>query len=154
MAPLKIEHAQEQDFRQVLSVINTTISTIYPKYYPAGVVRFFLEHHAPEKVQQSIKNREIYILSSNGIVVGTGSISGNEIGRLFVLPQYQRQGYGKLLMDFLERTVLERYGSVTLDASLPAIRFYMQRGYRLISFESVTTASQDVLCYPVMSLHR
>ncbi|MEN3751826.1 hypothetical protein ABC733_01280 [Mangrovibacter sp. SLW1] len=57
---MKIEHAQEQDFRQVLSVINTTISTIYPKYYPAGVVRFFSNTTRQKKYNNQLKT-ERYI---------------------------------------------------------------------------------------------
>jgi len=151
---LKIKHAEEKDCDSVSSIIGTTISDIYPRYYPLGVVNFFLSYHSKDKVRNAINNKELYLISEGEIIVGTGSVKNNEIGRLFILPGYQRQGYGRYLIDFLEKIILEKNNSITLDASLPAMHFYMQRGYKPISFESMTTDSGDVLCYSVMTFSR
>lgn len=148
---MKIQHAEEKDCDSVSSIIGKTISDIYPRYYPLGVVNFFLAYHSKDKVRNAILNKELYLIREGDIIVGTGSIKNNEPGRLFILPEYQRQGYGRYLMDFLEQVILEKNNLITLDASLPAMHFYIQRGYKPISFESKTTDSGDVLCYSVMA---
>jgi GNAT superfamily N-acetyltransferase len=47
--------------------------------------------------------------------------------RLFVLPDYQHKGYGKALLDFAEKKILELYECVQIDASFPAKRIYLKK---------------------------
>ena len=44
----EIRAAVPEDLAQVRQVVRETISTIYPKYYPAGAVELFLSYHSDE----------------------------------------------------------------------------------------------------------
>ncbi len=78
----------------------------------------------------------MYILIEDGVVIGTGTVNGEHINRLFVLPSHQGKGYGGKLMDELERIVSQNHRTVQLDASLSAAVFYEKRGYKTVKHES------------------
>ena len=79
-----------------------------------------------------------------------GVSGGNEICRLFILPECQAKGYGNRLMDFLEDMVFRKYQAVHIDASFPAESMYLKRGYRIKTYEKIETGGGDYLCYHTM----
>lgn len=135
---------------QAAAIAEETIKSIYPRYYPAGAVRFFLDLHCEERIRAAVEKEEIYLAAAGGELVGTGTIRGNEICRLFILPPYQSRGYGSRLMDMLEEKIFKRYPAVHIDASLPAESMYLKRGYQITSYEKIETENGDFLCYHIM----
>lgn len=131
-------------------IIHNAINYIYPNYYPKGAVDFFLAHHSDEKVKNAIDRNEIYLFLQGNDFVGTGSVKENEICRLFVLPQYQGQGYGTKIMDILEKLLFKSFDEVKLDASFPAYNMYIKRGYVPTEFHKILTENGHYLCYHVM----
>lgn len=150
MFDLNIELRQTQDSAAVARIAAETVRAIYPRYYPAGAVEFFVELHSEMEVEKLKNKEEIFLVSVQGEIVGTGSIRRNEICRLFILPEYQGKGYGSWLMDRLEERIFEKYGKVHVDASFPAESMYFKRGYKIISFEKIETKNGDYLCYHTM----
>lgn len=73
----------------ITELARKTIEAVYPKYYPAGAVDFFLAHHKPEKILANIEAGKVYVLEENGVIAGTVTIDGNGITRLFVEPSRQ-----------------------------------------------------------------
>ncbi|HPP84461.1 MAG TPA: GNAT family N-acetyltransferase [Bacillota bacterium] len=106
--------AGKEHIEAVQSITHTTIQKNYPYYYPKDVVDFFLESHDIYSLTNSIWQRKVYLLEDDGVFVGTGSINGYEICRLFVLPEHQGKGYGSMLMDFLEKKVFLNFPVITL----------------------------------------
>ena len=86
---MEIIQATTEHFRDVRRITRETITAIYPRYYPAGAVQFFLDHHSDERIQADIASGKVYLLCADGVAAGTVTVSGNEILRLFVLPEYQ-----------------------------------------------------------------
>jgi GNAT superfamily N-acetyltransferase len=143
--------AQPSDLDTVRMIVETTINQIYPLYYPRDVVQFFLEYHAPDRILIDIDAGNVYLfLIDSAIVVGTGTIYGNEIKRVFVLPEYQGRGYGSVIMQQLEGIVFRTYRTVKLDSSLPAFGMYLKRGYKPHAWRRVVTPGGQVLCYHEM----
>lgn len=134
----------------VAAIVKETIEAVYPHYYPAGAVKFFLDLHAEKQIKEAISKEEIYLAVAQGVTVGTGSIRGNEICRLFVLPKHQNKGYGSQLMDLLEEKIFENHETVHVDASFPAESMYLKRGYSFVSYERIETENGDFLCYHIM----
>lgn len=148
---MKYRKAGRQDLAAVMALICDTIYTVYPRYYPQGCVDFFLDWHSPDRVAASIEAGQVnLLLDSGGRLVGTGSQEGNYISRVFVRPEYQGRGYGRMILDRLEAAVGEAWSAVRLDASLPAVRLYERRGYRTVEHQSEETASGCVLVWDVM----
>ena len=136
--------------KQIAAIVRETIQNVYPHYYPSGAVQFFLDLHSEAGIEEAMSSEEIYLAMAQGNVVGTGSIRKNEICRLFILPEYQGNGYGSRLMDLLEARVFENYPVAHVDASFPAESMYLKRGYRIISYEKIETENGDFLCYHIM----
>ncbi len=135
---------------KVAEIVEKTIKAIYPHYYPSGAVQFFLDLHSEERIREASNREDIYFAVVQGKIVGTGSIRGNEICRLFILPEYQKKGYGSRLMDLLEDRVFRKYQAVHIDASFPAESMYLKRGYRIKTYEIIETERGDYLCYHTM----
>lgn len=148
---MSIIRAQEFDFNIVKEITHTTIAEIYPHYYSNGAVTFFLNHHNDENIKNDISNQNTFLcydLKQN--VVGTVTIKKNEISRLFVLPKYQGNGYGKELMEYAEILIAKHFDEIILDASLSAKSIYLKRGYKEIEYHAIKTENNDYLCYDIM----
>ena len=150
---MNIRIANENDFESVKRITQTTIKAVYPKYYPAGAVQFFCDHHSDEKILEDIKANRVYLIENEENEVGTVTICGNEINRLFVLTKYQHMGYGRALMDFAEKMISKETDTVVLDASLPAKKIYLLRGYKETAYNIIKTDNGDYLCFDVMERH-
>ncbi len=148
---MSIRQAFSSDLETVKSISQGTISEIYPHYYPPGAVDFFLKHHNKTNILHDIwKGRVFLCLDAKENTVGTVTIKDNEICRLFVLPQYQGNGYGKEMLDHAEKIISEEYAEIVLDASFPAKGLYLRRGYKESGFHAIATENGDFLCYDVM----
>ena len=102
-----IKLAEMTDLEKVLQITHDTISEIYSHYYAEGVVQFFLEHHSRENVLSDIEDGIVWLMEEEDGMIGTVTVKGNAVNRLFVLPEYQSHGYGSQLMDFAERNFQE-----------------------------------------------
>ena len=151
---MEIIKAQSDDLETVRDITRTTINAIYPRYYPTGAVQFFLAHHSDEHIMADISDGKVFLLYVEEKPVGTVTISDNNLNRLFVLPMCQYKGYGKKLLDFAEKKIVESYDCVQIDASFPAKRIYLKRGYKEVEYNIIDTENGDCLCYDVMRLEK
>ena len=147
---MRLVQANISDLDDVRWITQTTIMAVYPKYYPAGAVEFFSKHHSDENIKADIEAGNVYILEDESKAVGTVTINGNHITRLFVLPECQHKGYGRYMMDFAEEKIAKEHKTIELDASFPAKRIYLKRGYKEIEYNTIETDNGDKLCYDVM----
>ena len=148
---MKIIPATPADFEAVRKITQETIRTVYPRYYPAGAVEFFLAHHNDAAIERDIRKSIVFLcISDSGDAVGTVTVSGNEIGRLFVLPDCQGMGYGRALLDFAEQEIARKYEFAVLDVSFSAKAIYLKRGYEAVNWHVIETESGDFLCFDEM----
>jgi GNAT superfamily N-acetyltransferase len=118
------------DLETVKELVDHTIDVCYPADYCQEAVDFFKAHHSIEKIERSYKSDYIIILTVGEEIVGTGTLTGDEIVRVFVQPDHQGCGYGKVIMQILEEKARQNgIGRVRIDASLPSLDFYRAQGY-------------------------
>ena len=144
------ELAKKEDLQIVYDVVQHTIKTIYPKYYPVEVVDFFCEHHSMEAIAQDIEKCYVSVLKIDGNIVATGCFVENHITRVYVLPEYQKKGYGTFIMKTIEAQIGEKYDKAYLDASLPASALYEKLGFLTIKHERYPVENGVILAYEVM----
>jgi len=145
-----IRLAEITDLESVLQITRDTILEIYSHYYAGGVVDFFLKHHNRKNVLSDIENGLVWLLEVDDCLVGTVTIKGNAVNRLFVLPQYQSRGYGSWLMDFAEAKIAEKYSHIHIDSSLAAKEMYLKRGYKEKKTCRIPADNGDILIYDEM----
>ena len=145
-----IRLAKDMDLKTVLQITRDTISKIYPKYYAKGVVEFFLQHHKQDNILEDIRNGCVWLLETDGYFAGTVTIKENAVNRLFVLPEFQSQGFGSRLMDFAEDKIAENYSRIHIDSSLAAKEMYLKRGYKEKRTCKIEADNGDILVYDEM----
>lgn len=152
---MHIEKATLSDLETVYKITKTAIEHTYPHYYAKGAVVFFLEHHSKDHIASDIRSGGVFLgYDPHRDAVGTVTLKGSEIYRLFVLPAYQHMGFGRKLLDHAEMAIFREYDKVTLAASLPAKRLYRKRGYQEIESNIIPTKYGDLLCYDIMQKRR
>lgn len=134
----------------IYNVLHTTIKTVYPKYYPKEVTDFFLRHHSREHVLEGIASGNMGVLADKNVIVGTGCLDGNHITGVYVLPCYQKRGYGSQIMDALEADIMQKYKVSVLEASLPAVCLYERRGYQTVGHGIYELENDVRLVYEIM----
>lgn len=80
----------------------------------------------------ALMDKPFYLGWVNGEPAATGmlDLDNNEVGALFVLPEFTGRGYGKAMLDHLESVARElAIDAVVLDATLNAASFYRACGY-------------------------
>ena len=145
-----IRLADMSDLESVLQITSDTISEIYCHYYAEGVVDFFLQHHSRENVLSDIENGIVWLQEEAGCLVGTVTIKGNAINRLFILPGYQSRGFGSQLMDFAEDKIAQNFSHIHIDSSLAAKEMYLKRGYKEKKTCRIPADNGDILIYDEM----
>jgi ribosomal protein S18 acetylase RimI-like enzyme len=142
--------ATEKHAEQVVALVQETIKTVYPKYYPKEVVDFFCVLHSGKKIKADIMDGNVRVLFCDDQLAGTGSSTGNHITRVYVLPAFQGKGYGRYIMRQLEDAIGKKYNEAVLDASLPAVRLYEKLGYTTVKHEKLLVENDVELIYEVM----
>lgn len=142
--------ATSKDAEQIFNLVQRTIKSVYPKYYPKEVVDFFCELHSRENIAGDIEQGFVGILRDENQIIGTGSYKDNHITRVYVAPEHQKQGFGSYIMQCLENAISSNYDTVFLDASLPASRMYEKRGYQTIRHEQWSVENDVILVYGIM----
>ena len=148
---MEIRRARFEEYLKVYEVVAQTIRDIYPKYYPAGVVEFFLNYHSEDSIKGAFDGETVLVAIENNEITATGSLHKNEIKRMFVLKDYQGRGIGKKLISQLEQIALQSgFNNTILDSSLPGYSLYLNNGYFNKEYNMLETESGEVLCYSTM----
>ena len=126
------ELAKPEELQAVYDVVQHTIKTIYPKYYPMEVVDFFCEHHSEDAIEKDINNGYVSVLKIDGTIVATGCFVDNHITRVYVLPEHQKKGYGKKMFAFIKETFLHEPFYLWCLKNNPTLGFYEHMGGKII----------------------
>ncbi len=125
-----IREFQRADLPALKALVHQTIALCYPGHYCTEAVRFFIDYHSEEAILRDTEKGRIIVVDRAGRILGTGTLVGDEIKRVFVNPALQKQGWGRRIMQNLEETAARAgVAIVKLDASLPSKAFYDRLGY-------------------------
>lgn len=129
-------------------------STPRLKFIPITMQKLLLTFSADfialRNIVIDIEAGRISVLINDGKIIGTGSHTDNHITRVYVLPEFQGQGYGSRIMDELEKEIFSKYDYCELDASLPACIFYENRGFKTVKHIKYDIGNGAFLIYEIM----
>jgi ribosomal protein S18 acetylase RimI-like enzyme len=135
---LNVRKFRATDLFAVKALIHRAIAACYPGYYCGEAIRFFGNYHNEQAIFHDAREGCTIVFERGGRIVGTGTLAGNEVKRVFVDPACQHEGVGRLIMEQLEN--LAAAAGVTLvklDASLPSRSFYERLGYEVVERASL-----------------
>lgn len=116
----------------------------YTPEYLEGIVN----HYPPEFFTEHAEDSHLYVLCDGERIIGCGGITGcwgstteSYVFSVFVHPDYQGHGLGKMIMDALESDDFFRRAARTeLASSITATGFYQKLGYAFI--DGITTPDE------------
>jgi GNAT superfamily N-acetyltransferase len=103
-----IRPALEDDADEISAVILRTLRETNAKDYAREIIERVEHSFSPSAVLQLIGKRTVIVATIGRRVVGTASLEGSIVRTVFVAPDVQVRGIGKLLMAEIERTARER----------------------------------------------
>jgi N-acetylglutamate synthase-like GNAT family acetyltransferase len=128
-----IRPAREDDADEISAVILRTLRETNAKDYAREIIERIEHSFSPSAVLQLIGKRTVFVAAFGSRVVGTASLDGSVVRTVFVSPDVQARGIGKLLMAEVERTARERnIPRLAVPSSLSAETFYVQLGFRAV----------------------
>jgi len=140
-----------EDLEAVKRLIYKTIDVSYHEIYPKKAIEYFNDCHSEEHILGDAREGYTIILEFNGKIIGTGTLSGTNIRRVFIYPSYQYNGLGKLVMRNLEEHAFVNGISIlNLSASLVSKRFYDSLGYIIQKEDYIPVKNKQKLSYYAM----
>ncbi|MBR0778126.1 GNAT family N-acetyltransferase [Bradyrhizobium diazoefficiens] len=128
-----VRSAREDDAGDISAVILRALRETNAKDYTAEIIERVERSFSPDAVLQLLGRRTVFVATNGGRVVGTASLDGSVVRTVFVAPDAQARGVGKLLMAEIERTARERNIPVlTVPSSVTAETFYARLGFKAV----------------------
>ena len=133
----KIRRFQENDAEEVSALISRTLRTVNIKDYSEEYIEANVSSHSADVLIERAKHGHMYVICDNSRIVGCGAIAGywgskteSILLTIFVLPEYQGKGIGKLIISTLEQDeFFLRAERIEIPASITAVGFYKKMGY-------------------------
>ena len=125
------------DEAAVSEVIRTALDVSNRRDYAPEFIEERIREYSPERVAVSARDAHMYVACDGEAVIGCGAISGywgsteeSYLSSIFVLPEYQRRGVGRRIVEALEADAyFLRAWRTEVGASLTAVPFYLKLGY-------------------------
>ncbi len=143
-----IFHLQTSQIDELHDVIENTVTECYNNIYAREVINYFLSYHNTEIITDDAINGTTVVLLNKDKIIGSGTLVGTNLRRLFVLPQYQKKGAGSIILDYLESIANSQNLDFTeLYSMIPAADFYFKKGYKTIKTCEYKTDGDNYACY-------
>ena len=134
---MNIRRFKDSDAEEVSALIIKTIRISNVKDYPAVSMEEWVRIMQPQNVLERAGWTHFYVVEDGDNIIGCGSIGpfwGKEdesgLFTIFVLPEYQGKGVGRLIMETLEKDeYFLRAKRIEIPASITGCQFYRKFGY-------------------------
>jgi len=128
-----IRPALENDADEISAVILRALRETNAKDYANEIIERVERSFSPRAVRELIGKRTVFVATIGSRVVGTASLDGSVVRTVFVAPDVQARGIGKLLMATIERTARERnMPMLAVPSSVTAEALYARLGFRAV----------------------
>jgi N-acetylglutamate synthase and related acetyltransferases len=127
----------ETDAKEVSNLIIKTIRISNTKDYPVEMMEELTRRMQPEDVLKRASWTHFYVVEENSAIVGCGAIGPywdktdeSSLFTIFVLPEHQGRGIGRLIIETLEKDEYAlRAKRIEIPASITGLEFYKRMGY-------------------------
>lgn len=134
---MKIRKFETADAEAVSALVIKTLRISNAKDYPADLMEELVKSMQPQNILERAGWTHFYVVEDNDTIIGCGSIGpfwGKEdesgLFTIFVLPEWQGKGVGRLIMETLEKDeYFLRAKRIEIPASITGCQFYRKFGY-------------------------
>lgn len=126
----------EKDAEAVSAIICKNLMEVNIKDYTQEAMEGLCEKNSPENVRERAKIRHTYVATLDDVIIGSGAIGmldepdASMIHSVFIEPDMQGRGIGKLILEALEADAFfVDCHLVKVNASITAMPFYVRMGY-------------------------
>ncbi len=134
---MNIRRFETKDAEAVSSLIIKTLRISNIKDYTAELMEEMVKSQQPQNIIERAGWTHFYVVEDDNIIIGCGSIGpfwGKEdesgLFTIFVLPEYQGKGVGRLIIETLEKDeYFLRAKRIEIPSSITACQFYRKFGY-------------------------
>ena len=149
---MEIRRFTEADADAAAELVAVTVEVSNSRDYPPEYIAHLKETHSAEVLRQRAREGHMYVICDGEQIVGTGTIApywGSEtesiLLTIFILPDWQGRGLGRLLIETLEQDeYAKRAVRIEIPASLTAVNFYRHLGY---DYKNGVTEPENGLLY-------
>lgn len=129
----RIRPAHPDDAPAVSEVILAALRETNARDYTASVIERLEQSFSPDAVRTLIGKRMAFVAVAGSRIVGTAGLDGSVVRTVFVAPDVQGQGVGRLLMAEIERASRAAgIETLTVPSSVTAEPFYAKLGFKAV----------------------
>lgn len=130
---MTIELIKENEIQEICDmVVRACKYSDFAEFYPPQY--FYCTY---DEIKVKMENGHFFVVKDNGKMIGCGGIAAYRdslteswIHTVFVDPDYQRNGVGRKIIEFLEADeYAKRANRIEIHAAISAIPFYRKLGY-------------------------
>ncbi len=132
-----IRRFEKKDAKEVSNLIIKTLRTTNIKDYSKSYIENGVRILNSENIVEKSKLRHFYVVCNDEKIIGCGSIGYDEnkeescFYTIFVSPEYQGNGIGRLIVESLEKDEYARKSKkIIVPSSINAKSFYLKLGYK------------------------
>lgn len=150
MEHVTIRKATEQDIDAIIALCKESLDEAYGAFIPLDKLLPWLEGEIIDRLVAD-EWPAMTVAEKNGVIAGVVTVTGNEVGLLWVGPAHRKSGIGGALMEHAEHAIAaEGFTEVCLNCFSDngrAMDFYRIRGFDTVRSEMNEDASvmQDVM---------
>ena len=134
---MNIRLFEQTDALAVSELIRKTIRISNTKDYPLELLEALIDSETPQQVIERASWTHFYVAEEQKKIIGCGAIGpywGKEdessLFTIFVLPEYQGKGIGRVIIKTLENDeFFLRAKRIEIPASITGVPFYLKMGY-------------------------
>lgn len=134
---ISVRKFKTSDAEAVASVVAKTLRESNSKDYSQEYIENEIRSMPADFFVSKAKQTHFYVFCEHQKIIGTGSIGSYwgsttefSLFDIFVLPAYQGQGIGRLIIETLEKdTYFQQAKRVEIPASITGLEFYRHMGY-------------------------
>ena len=128
----------EKDYKNVADMIARSVSnSAFTKFYPQQSIDYIKKSLDADGVKKRASWTHFYVIEKDNKIIACGAIgpywdskTESSLFNIFVDENYQRQGFGRKIIETLEKDeYFKRAKRIEVPASMSAIPFYRKMGY-------------------------
>jgi ribosomal protein S18 acetylase RimI-like enzyme len=133
-----IRPAIKDDIIYIRMILERDFDEIMSKYHSKEILDKFKAHNSYDNLVSQLSWKRIYVAEKNGQIIATGSFANfgtsdspkHSVSNLYVLPEFQNMGIGKLLVTkLIEDAIEENALEIHVPSSRNAVGFYKKMGF-------------------------